>query len=118
MSVARVSSRRSGAAPPAHLFAALGDETRLKLVARLSSGGPLSITRLTDGSAVTRQAITKHLGVLEHAGLVRGIRVGRERVWEFEPERIAEARHYLEQISSQWDESLGRLKEMVERDRP
>jgi DNA-binding transcriptional ArsR family regulator len=99
---------------PAPVFAALGDETRLWLVARLCDGGPLSITSLTAGSRVTRQAITKHLRVLEGAGLVRSRRRGRESLWELEQRRLHEARHYLDLISSQWDEALGRLRKLVE----
>ncbi len=98
----------------AKVFAALGDETRLRIVARLCSGGPLSITRLTAGSDVTRQAITKHLDVLQDAGLVRGIRTGRERVWKLDTAQLEQSRRYLDQISSQWDEALGRLKALVE----
>jgi DNA-binding transcriptional ArsR family regulator len=100
-----------GAAP---VFAALGDKTRLDLVARLCSGGPLSIARLTAGADVTRQAITKHLNILAGAGLVRDIRVGRERLWEVETPQLDEARRCLERISSQWDEALARLKFAVE----
>jgi len=98
----------------APVFAALGDETRLALVARLSSDGPLSITRLTAGSAVTRQAITKHLNVLATAGLVSDLRRGRERIWELEPEQMQAARTYLEHVSKRWDEALDRLKQFVE----
>jgi len=96
------------------MFAALGDETRLALVARLSSEGPLSITRLTAGTPVTRQAITKHLNVLATAGLVSDIRRGRERIWELEPEQMEAARAYLEHVSKRWAEALGRLKQFVE----
>ena len=96
------------------MFAALGDETRLALVARLSSEGPLSITRLTAGSPVTRQAITKHLTVLATAGLVSDLRRGRERIWELEPEQMEAARTYLEHVSKRWDEALDRLKQFVE----
>jgi DNA-binding transcriptional ArsR family regulator len=96
------------------MFAALGDETRLALVARLSSEGPLSITRLTAGSPVTRQAITKHLNVLATAGLVSDSRRGRERIWELEPEQMEAARAYLEHVSKRWDEALDRLKQFVE----
>jgi DNA-binding transcriptional ArsR family regulator len=99
----------------APVFAALGDETRLALVARLCAGGPLSIARLSVGSSVTRQAITKHLHVLSGAGLVRGTRRGRERVWELEPRRLDEARQYLDRVSRSWDDALARLKELVER---
>jgi DNA-binding transcriptional ArsR family regulator len=94
----------------------LGDETRLKLVARLCTAGPLSITRLTDGATVTRQAITKHLNVLADVGIVRGIRSGRERVWELEPRQLEEARRYLDLISQQWDDALGRLRLLAEAD--
>jgi DNA-binding transcriptional ArsR family regulator len=97
------------------LFAALGDETRLRIVSRLSARGPLSIARLTAGSGVTRQAVTKHLHVLSGAGLVRGRRVGRERVWDLEPERLQAGRRRLEAISERWGEALGRLKSFVER---
>jgi DNA-binding transcriptional ArsR family regulator len=96
------------------VFAALGDQTRLALVARLSSDGPLSITRLTAGSAVTRQAITKHLNVLATAGLVSDMRRGRERIWELEPEQMETARTYLEHVSKRWDRALDRLKQLVE----
>jgi DNA-binding transcriptional ArsR family regulator len=98
----------------AALFAALGDPTRLGLVARLSAGGPLSIARLTEGAAVTRQAVTKHLHVLKGAGLVRSTRTGRQSVWELEPRRLEAARRYLEIVSSRWDQALDRLKAAVE----
>jgi DNA-binding transcriptional ArsR family regulator len=101
----------SRAAP---VFAALGDETRLALVARLSSDGPLSITRLTAGSTVTRQAITKHLDVLATAGLVSDVRRGRERIWELELAQMEAARTYLEHVSKRWDAALDRLKQFVE----
>ena len=96
------------------MFAALGDETRLALVARLSSEGPLSITRLAAGSSVTRQAITKHLNVLATAGLVSDLRRGRERIWELEPEQMEAARTYLGHVSKRWDQALDRLKKFVE----
>jgi DNA-binding transcriptional ArsR family regulator len=96
------------------MFAALGDENRLAIVARLCSHGPLSITRLTAGTSVTRQAVTKHLNVLAGAGLVRDIRRGRERIWELEPDQVQAARGYLDQVTKRWDESLGRLAKFVE----
>ena len=98
----------------AHLFAALGDPTRLRLVSRLSAGGPMSITRLTKGSDVTRQAITKHLRVLQESGLVRSARQGRESVWQLDQRRLAEACRYLDLISEQWDNALLRLRKFVE----
>jgi DNA-binding transcriptional ArsR family regulator len=98
----------------AAIFAALGDKTRLDLVGRLCSGGPLSIARLTAGADITRQAITKHLNILAEAGLVHDIRVGRERLWEVETRQLEEARRCLERISSQWDDALARLKLAVE----
>jgi DNA-binding transcriptional ArsR family regulator len=100
----------SEAAP---LFAALGDETRLRLVSRLCNEGPLSIARLSEGSVVTRQAITKHLQALADAGLVHGSRQGREHIWELRPERIEKAREHLEQISRQWDSALDRLQHFI-----
>jgi len=98
----------------ARVFAALGDETRLRLVARLSHDGPMSIARLTTDHDMTRQAITKHLRVMAKAGLVRHTRRGRQRVWHLEPRRLAEARRHLEMISAQWDVTLRRLKAFVE----
>jgi len=106
------SAALEGSAP---VFAALGDETRLRLVARLGTSGPLSIARLTAGTDVTRQAVTKHLEVLAAAGLASGVRRGRERLWALEPEQLQEARRCLDLISQRWDERLGRLKEIVER---
>ena len=102
-------------AGPAAVFWALGDETRLRLVSRLSDEGPMSIAKLTVGFAMTRQAITKHLRVMRHAGLVRRTQQGRESVWKLEQRRLAEARRHLQSISAQWDETLQRLKAMVER---
>ena len=98
----------------APVFAALGDVTRLRLVARLGTEGPLSIARLTAGTDVTRQAVTKHLQVLAGAGLVRGRRQGRQSLWELEPRQLEAARRYLELISKNWDDVLARLKEAVE----
>lgn len=98
----------------APIFAALGDETRLRLVARLCSSGPQSITRLTAGSEVTRQAVTKHLLVLADAGLVRGVRQGRESRWALEPEQLDVARRYLDLISEQWTERLDALERHLE----
>jgi DNA-binding transcriptional ArsR family regulator len=97
------------------VFAALGDETRLYLVARLSDGRPCSIAQLTVGSELTRQAITKHLRVLEGARLVRSVREGRESRFELDPQPIMDAREFLDSVSAQWDEALARLKEFVER---
>lgn len=107
-------SRQTGLRRSAPLFAALGDRTRLEIVSRLCANGPASITTLTDGSGVTRQAVTKHLHVLSSAGLVRCSRHGRECMWEFEPRKLAEARAHLDAIAQQWDDALGRLKAFVE----
>lgn len=114
MTRSRASSAEANVAETAAAFAALGDETRLRIVARLCSSGPQSIVRLTKGSRVTRQAVTKHLRALSNAGLVRGQRVGRETLWELEPRRLAEVQGYLERISAQWDAAIGRLKAFVE----
>jgi DNA-binding transcriptional ArsR family regulator len=116
MSAARPSARaRRELAATAPLFAALGDATRLRLVARLCADGPLSISRLTAGAGVTRQAVSKHLQVLAEAGLARASHLGRESIWELEPQRLDEARRWLDRISAQWDEALDRLKAFVER---
>lgn len=101
----------------ASLFAALGDETRLAIVERLSAQSPISIAALTAGTGVTRQAVTKHLFVLEGAGLVRGSRRGRESLWQLEPARVDVARTYLDHISKRWDDAIGRLVAHVERAR-
>ena|SRR6266851_6122613 len=98
----------------APLFAALGDHTRLRLVSRLCDRGPMSITGLTAGSNISRQGVTKHLRMMERAGLVRSARRGRESVWQLHQQRLKEARHYLDLISKQWDDALGRLREFVE----
>ena len=98
----------------APVFAALGDPTRLRVVAQLCTGGPQSIVRLTEGTEVTRQAITKHLHALAEVGLVRSSRDGRERIWEIQPRRLAEVGRYLDQISKQWDEAIERLRRFVE----
>jgi DNA-binding transcriptional ArsR family regulator len=98
----------------AAVFAALGDQTRLALLNRLSVEGPLSITHLTEGSGVTRQAITRHLDVLQSAGLAQSRREGRERVWELDAHRLHAARRSLEQISAHWDHALERFRKMVE----
>jgi DNA-binding transcriptional ArsR family regulator len=98
----------------APLFAALGDDTRLRLIAALCAGGATSITQLTAGTAHTRQAVTKHLAVLSAAGLVRGSKSGRERLWQFEPEALERARETLALIGSQWDSTLERLRQVLE----
>ncbi|HWO13947.1 MAG TPA: metalloregulator ArsR/SmtB family transcription factor [Polyangiaceae bacterium] len=108
-------SRRNSSVNAAPVFAALGDETRLALVARLGHDGPLSIARLTEETRVTRQAVTKHLEVLARAGLVLAQRTGRERLWVVNPQKLHDARRYLEQMSKQWDEALERLAAFVER---
>jgi len=105
------SARLRDAAP---LFSALGDETRFRLLVRLSSGGPGSIARLSARSQVSRQAITKHLEVLSQAGLVRSRRRGRERIWKLEPKRLADAHAHLDRISQEWDDALNRLRVFVE----
>lgn len=102
---------RGDAAP---VFAALGDATRLRVLARLSTEGPLSITRLASGADVTRQAVTKHLQVLADAGLITGARDGRENVWTLERRGLHEARRLLDAISREWDGTLERLRAFVE----
>ncbi len=99
---------------PAPVFAALGDETRLVLVGRLCDGKPRSIVQLTDGLGLTRQGVTKHLRILERAGIVTATRVGRERRFVLEPGPIDEARDYLDRVSEQWDDALKRLSAFLE----
>ena len=107
-------SASRGARQAAPLFAALGDNTRLALVRRLSVEGPLSITRLSERSGVTRQAITRHLHSLGRVGLVRDTRQGREHVFSLDLKRLEVAREYLDQVSAQWDAAAARLKAFVE----
>lgn len=99
----------------APVFAAMGDRTRLAIVARLGDGAALSISNLSRGTAMTRQAVTKHLRVLQGAGLVRGVRRGREKLFELRPESLLETRRVLETISIRWDEALQRLKHFAEK---
>ena len=98
----------------APVFAALGDETRLRLVAVLCAGGAFSIAQLTSGTQITRQAVTKHLRVLAAAGLVRDVKAGRQRLWGFESQSLDDARCSLEMIAGQWDQALMQLKRAVE----
>jgi len=110
-------SRGSAAQKAAPVFAALADPTRLSLVRRLSTEGPLSITRLSDGSGMTRQAITRHLHALNKVGLVRDTWEGRERVFSLDLKRLEIARQYLEDVSAHWDAAAARLKAFVEKDK-
>jgi DNA-binding transcriptional ArsR family regulator len=98
----------------ASVFAALGDETRLGLVSKLAAGQAYSISQLAKGSKLTRQAIRKHLGVLEAVGMVQSVRTGRENRFEFSPRPTEEIREYLNFVSQQWDQALSRLKSLVE----
>ncbi len=110
-SPSRAGTRRRSHAP---VFSALGDDTRLALVAKLSSGRRHSISQLAAGSRLTRQAITKHLQVLEGAGIVHSVRAGRESLFEFDPRPIHEVTAYLGLVSKEWDQALDRLKKFVE----
>ena len=96
------------------VLAALGDESRLSIVRKLSKSGPLSISKLSAGAVISRQAITKHLYALHDAGLVRSERRGREHIWRLEPKRLDDVRRYLETISAQWDSAIARLRDLVE----
>jgi DNA-binding transcriptional ArsR family regulator len=107
----RMAAKWQGRAP---VFAALGDDTRLALVAKLCGGPARSISQLTKGSKLTRQAITKHLHVLEKAEIVHSVHAGRETLYEFDPEPIEEMKKYLDFVSQQWDQTLARLKSFVE----
>lgn len=111
-------SRRTSAAvrkaAPAPIFAALGDETRLALIEKLSDGTPCSIAQLTEGTDLTRQAVTKHLRVLEGVSIVRGVRTGRETLFQLDLTPIRAVRDYADVVSAQWDQALARLKTFVE----
>lgn len=110
MSTARAALARD----PAPVFAALGDRTRLALLTRLSDGRPRSIAKLSADTTLTRQAVTKHLRVLEDVGLVAGEKIGRESRFSYRPEPVADARAYLDTVSAQWDDALSRLRALVE----
>ena len=99
---------------PTPVFAALGDATRLELVVRLGDGQPRSIAQLTGGLGLSRQGVTKHLRVLQQAGLVVSRRSGRENQFMYVPEPIDQARSCLDAISEQWGDALLRLKAYVE----
>lgn len=98
----------------ASVFFALGDRTRLRLIAVLCAGGAFSIAQLTANTQITRQAVTKHLQVLAAAGLVKDLKIGRERLWQFDPAQLEEARRSLEIIGRQWEQALGKLKSKLE----
>jgi DNA-binding transcriptional ArsR family regulator len=114
MSHKRLSSMAARRQAHARVFAALSDETRLALVAKLCGRKPYSIAQLTQGSRLTRQAITKHLLVLEMAGIAHSVRTGRESRFEFDPRPIEGIKEYLDFVSEQWDRALSRLKSFVE----
>ncbi len=98
------------------MFAALGDQTRLQLLARVCNEGPLSIARLSEDAQISRQAVTKHLATLESSGLLEAERRGRERVYQFVPARLQAARRYLDQVSAEWEGAIERLRAHVEQD--
>ncbi len=107
--------RPSGLAARATVFAALGDETRLSLLARLGRGQRYSISQLAEGTKLTRQGVTKHLRVLERVHIVHAKRAGRENLFELDPKPIHELTEYLDTVSKQWDAALARLKAFVEK---
>lgn len=112
--MSRNTARALAAAAPT--FSALGDVTRLRIVSKLSNIGPLSIAKLSEGTDMTRQGLTKHLQVLEEAGVVTSTRSGRENVYELHRRKLSEAQQWLSLVSREWDETLARLKAFVEAD--
>ena len=102
------------AAPVCPLFSALGDHNRLRIVVRLCNGGPSSTSQVTQAVSVTRQAATKHLELLQAAGLVSSSRRGRERIWTLQTQPLAQASDFLEQLSRRWDAAIDRLRAYVE----
>jgi len=113
-----LSATPSDLTAPAAIFAALGDETRLSLVRMLSDGRALSISRLTGVTTLTRQAVTRHLSVLEASGLVASVRKGRENLFVLQPNRLEELKAWLDAVSRQWDDALAGLKSFVEDESP
>ena len=109
-----MSKRRLQLESKAPIFAALGDPVRLALVSQLSQGGPLPTIQLKQSTNLSRQAVTKHLQILEDTGIVKSKRVGRDRQWQIELQKLVEVRRCLEQISTQWDQTLERLRQFVE----
>jgi DNA-binding transcriptional ArsR family regulator len=107
-------SRRQTDGDTSGVFAALGDHNRLALLARLSSQGPLSISQLAAGGDISRQAVTKHLHILQDAGLIDGARHGREQIWQLRPSRLVDAQRFLDSVSREWDGALARLRRYVE----
>ncbi|OQX69509.1 MAG: transcriptional regulator [Sorangiineae bacterium NIC37A_2] len=106
-----MATRLTASAP---VFAALGDPQRILLVSRLCQNGPMSVARLTEGTGITRQAVTKHLRVLEGAGLARSEKSGRETIWALDQRPLDKAREHLDSISRQWDAAIERLRAFVE----
>ena len=98
----------------AHTFAALGDETRLSLIARLCRVTQQSISQLAAGTNLTRQAVTKHLQILERVGLVRSVRKGRETLFEFDATPIETMTQYLDLVSGQWERKLTDLQTFLD----
>ena len=99
---------------PARTFAALGDPVRLALIEALADGRPRSIAELAQGLPMSRQGVSKHLRVLEGAGVLAAEREGRETRFRTEPEVLADARDYLARVAKGWDDALRRLKAHVE----
>jgi DNA-binding transcriptional ArsR family regulator len=114
MSMPASMAETARATDPAPIFAALGDRTRLSLLMRLSDGRTRSITMLAADTDLTRQAVTKHLRVLQDVGLVESVRHGRESRYACRPEPLDMARAYLDRVAAQWDDALLRLKAFVE----
>ena len=98
----------------APIFSSLGDPTRLQLVSRLLAGKALSISRLAEGNDISRQAISKHLAVLQKSGVVQSQRNGRENLFALQSESITAAQDYLNQVAAQWDDALMRLQTFLE----
>jgi len=114
MSSRSTGRRRKNEIVAAHTFAALGDPTRLVLVNQLADGTRRSIAQLSEGSSLTRQGITKHLRVLEDAGVVSSEKAGRETLYGLNPRPIHDAKSYIDVVSRQWDRAIDRLKAFVE----
>ncbi len=96
------------------LWAAVADPTRRRVLEALLEKGEATTTTLAEGLPVTRQAVAKHLIVLDRVGLVAGERRGREVHYAVQPERLDDAADSMARVAAQWDRRLARIKRLAE----
>jgi ArsR family transcriptional regulator, cadmium/lead-responsive transcriptional repressor len=97
------------------LWSAVGDPTRRRMLDMLLAGGPGTATSLSEHLPVTRQAVAKHLAVLDQAGLVHGVAAGRERRYHVDEAQLARAAAQLGEVGASWDARLQRIKRLAEK---